>query len=335
MKEIINYTDCEEKLEEIKFSNIRVAMEGRGRFLYDSVFIDLNGGCNFRCGGCFKGMNVNQPRDRLTYDEVIDITDFAQKRGARAVVYAGVGEPMLDKDFWKLIGHAYDVGMGTVLFTNGTNVTGDGAKILYEKSVSVIIKINTLDKSKQDALVGNIEGAHKDMWRGLHNLLAAGFRSPRLAVDSYISKKNAGDLPELLRFCRKSDIIPHFESFITKGQDLDNIIGYPLSQEEFDNLFIRFSKIDKDEFGILTRVRDGARVYGLNPCIKNYTAFSVRVNGDVALCVSDNFIIGNIRKQTLEDILNPNNELIRDAYKTVCRCSKVTSCEVEKRCHGT
>ena len=120
---------------------------------------------------------------------------------------------------------------------------------------------------------------------------------------------------------------PYFESFITTEQHPDNLIGHLLSQDQFDESFISLSQIDNNEFGVKNEVRGGARVYGHGQCIKNYTMFSVRVNGDVALCVSDDHIIGNIRKKTLDKILNSNNKLIRDVYKIGCKCSQVTSCK--------
>lgn len=58
--------------------------------------------------------------------------------------------------------------------------------------------------------------------------------------------------------------------------------------------------------------------------------FSVRVNGDVALCVSDNEIIGNIRKNSLEKILITKNKKILDRYKFGCNCSMTISEKVEK-----
>lgn len=332
-RNIASYTDSEEFLDEIMCNNIRVINNGRGKFLYSSVFIDLNGGCNFRCSGCFKGMDVRQPKDGLKYDEVIAIINFAKEREARSVVYASLGEPTLDENFWKFLEYTRKKDMATVLFTNGTNITNARARLLYEKNASVIIKINTLNSDKQNVLVGGIKGAYEMIWRGLNNLLNAGFRAPRLAIDSYISRQNVQDLPELLRYCRRHDIIPYFESFITNGQNVFS--DHVLSQEEFDRLFVAFSKIDRDEFNLKTTLTGGMRTYNNRPCTKYFTMFSVRVNGDVALCVSDGTIIGNIRKQALADILSPDSELIRNAYGSECRCSAVTSNEIENMLNQT
>ncbi len=340
-KDKIPFYSNEVFLEKIKRHNFDVAKRGKGKFKYNAVFIDLNivrempNGrkigiiCNFRCPGCFKNLEQKcNPTDRLNFEEIKYIINFAKKRGAKAIVYAGLGEPMMDQDFWNLLDYTYKKGIWTILFTNGTFITKENAKILYKKKVIVIIKINTLDRKKQDLMVG-VKGANKRIMKGLNHLLNLDFRTPRLVIESFMLKENAEDLKDLLRFCRKHKITPYFESFVTKTtrkKDYENRI---LSQKELDQLFLELQRIDKKEFGINTKIIKDMRVYGQNPCLKYWTMFSVRNNGDVALCVSDNEIIGNMRKQLLEKILIPRNRKILKRYKTGCNCSLKTSKKVE------
>lgn len=89
-----------------------------------------------------------------------------------------------------------------------------------------------------------------------------------MCIDSYISKENADDLKDVLRFCRKNNIIPYFESFITKGFNEKDYKNKILTQGELDNFFLDLQKIDEEEFSIKTELKKGMRVYGQNPCIK-------------------------------------------------------------------
>ena len=238
---------------------------------------------------------------------------------------------MLDQNFWNALDFAHKQGLWTIVFTNGTLITKDNAKILFKKKAIVIAKLNTLNQEKQDLMVGGIKDAGKKMLKGIKHLLEAGFKTPRLCIDSYISKENAEDLKDVLKFCRKNNIIPYFESFITKGLDKNDYKNRILTQDELDNLFLDLQKIDKEEFGRKTELKKGMRVYGQNPCIKYWTMFSVRANGNVALCVSDNEIIGNIRKNPLKKILVANNKKILDRYKFGCNCSITVSDKVEAK----
>lgn len=329
-------------LDKIKQANSITALKGRGRFKYNAVFIDLNAvrcvrnkkialTCNFRCPGCFKYLEQQaHATDRLNIKEIKNIIDFAKSRGVKAVVYAGLGEPMMDQDFWHALDYAYKQKMWTVLFTNGTFISKSNAKILFKKKMICIIKRNTLNDEKQDLMVGNIKGASKRMREGLEYLISTGFKSPRLVIDSVITNNNFEDLKDLLRFCRKNKIIPYFEAFITKTVEEKDYKNLILTQDKFDKLFLELQKIDKEEFGINTKLTKGMRVYGQNPCIKYWTMFSVRNNDDVALCVSDSKIIGNIRKQSFEKILTPKNKKIVTHYKLGCNCSMTTSKMVEK-----
>lgn len=339
---IPNYSN-EDFLEKVRKHNLKVAKTGKGKFHYNAVFIDLNAVkelpsgekigicCNFNCPGCFK---TSEKRycltDRLNLDKIKEIMKFAKERGAKAVVYAGLGEPMLDQDFWKALDFAHEQNLWTIVFTNGTLITKDNAKILFKKKTVVIAKLNTLNQDKQDSMVGGIKDAGKKMLKGIKHLLNAGFKAPRLCIDSYISKENSEDLKDVLRFCRKNNIFPYFESFITKGLDEKNYKNKILAQDELDKLFISLQKIDEEEFGVKTELKRGMRVYGQNPCLKYWTMFSVRANGDVALCVSDNEIIGNIKKNPLEKILVANNKKILNRYKFSCNCSITVSEKVEK-----
>ena len=336
--EIPSYTNNRELLNRIMENNKRTAKTGKGRILFNSVFIDLNSvvelpnkqkvwnGCNFRCPGCFKLTDRQENLDRLTFPEMQNIVDFAKERGAVSITIAGAGEPLLDQDFWKAMEYVNKKGLTLNVFTNGTMIDEERANKLFKSKANIIVKRNTLDEIKQDYLVGNIKGASKKIEEGLNKLLKAGFKAPRLAIDSYISKQNQGDLPDLLRYCRKNQIMPYFEAFITVGQEEVRYSDRILSQKEFNALFKKLQKIDEKEFGIKIKVFSGARVYGQLPCIKNYTMFSARTNGNIAPCVSSNYTIGNMRKQTLEEIFNPReNKRLKEAYLTPCNCSMKTT----------
>lgn len=333
---IPNYTDNYERLKKLKAENFKRVISAEGELKFNGVFIDLIRLCNFRCHGCFSHMDRDitpeKPlRERLSFYEIKDVIDFAHERGAKVVVTAGAGEPLMDMDFWDVLDYTRGKGMKTVVFTNATLVTEEVAKKLYEKDASVIVKRNTFDDERQDRLVGNIRGASQNMQRGLDNLLKVGFRAPRFALDSFMLRQNREDLEDVLRYCRDNDIIPYFESFILLNQD-EAVLKDTLTQEEFDQFLSQLQKIDKEEYGIDTDIPQGIRVYGQKPCVKGYTMFSVRTNGDVAMCVQSRHILGNIKRQDLADIFDvKSNPKLREAYEnpTCNECCVKTSLKIE------
>lgn len=279
------------KEKDIGDKNRRIIQNKKGKMEFTSAFIDLNGGCNLKCEGCFKHMDKEQPKERLNLGQIKGVIDFAKERGAKSIVFAGLGEPLMDKDFLNALDYIKENNLQSITFTNATLIKDKStAKNLLEAG-PVIAKRNTLDDNLQDKLVG-VKDASKLMKHGLDNLLAAkkeleekGQKST-LGMDSYVVKDNAEDLVDLLRYCRKNDILPYFEAFIELGQLDKTVQKLALSQKELTDLFLKLQKIDKEEFGVNTSVVSGQRVYGQPICEKGSHMFSVRVDGKVYPCVS-------------------------------------------------
>lgn len=148
-----------------------------------------------------------------------------------------------------------------------------------------------------------------------------------LAIDSYITKENYLDLPDLLRFCRKNKITPYFEAFIELGQPKKNIKKLALSEKELAQLFLKLQKIDKDEFGVKTQIHSWSRNYGMDVCKKATHMFSVREDGNICMCVCSLRKVGNIKDQenpykSLEKVFDVNNKWLLN-YFMCDKCSKL------------
>lgn len=170
---------------------------------------------------------------------------------------------------------------------------------------------------------------------GLNVLLEAGYKEPRIGIDTYIIKSNYNDIPNLLRFCRQNKILPYFESFLlpnfSKRKELEHEI---ISDKEITKLFDKLKEIDEKEFGIKTKLHEGQRIYcssfnqefespicdinGIKTCSRPFSVFSVVNNGDVRFCVVHYKTIGNIKEKSLEEILSVNNPKLREVFHKPC-----------------
>ena len=114
------------------------------------------------------------------------------------------------------------------------------------------------------------------------------------------------------------------ETFITIGQKPTGPLLIP-SQDEINNLFLELARIDEEEYGIVTFLKKGSRIYGGEPCLKAKAGFAVRINGDVLECVSGRYVFGNIKETSLESIFALQNSRISGFYTSMectgCRCS--------------
>lgn len=323
-------------IEEVSHFNLGVARTRRGAFRYTGAFIDLNATrttasgkkigltCDLKCPWCYNDVPHNRPTESLTLEQIERIVEFVKSRGGKVIVHAGFGEPLMDRVFWPCLENSSKEGFSTVVYTNGSFVTAEAARLLYEQNATVVIKRTSLDPRKQDEMVGSVKGYSDRMWRGFEHLLRAGFAAPRLAVDSLICSENLDEIPEILRFCRDRDIIPYFETFITTSPAFEDSGYEPPSVAVIDALFLELQEIDRAEYGRETRLVPGMRVYGVNPCRKYLSMFNVRCNGDVALAPHTP-ALGNIERQDLGRILVPENDEIRRHLLQGCQCSSVTS----------
>ena len=297
------------------------------------IYLAAGPDCNFNCRGCFLHTPGAQNGLRLTLEEMRAAVDFARSRGGEVVVFAGKGEPVMDPSLPLILEHITEIGMRSVVFTNGTLITKKWSELLLTAG-SVIAKRNSMNPVVQNDLAG-VDGADAVMWQGVNHLLAArdrltqrGVRVGDVGFDSYISRKNANDLPEVLRFCRRNAIIPYFEAFIELGQNPEMVSHMALSQAELTQLFLTLQKIDIDEFEIETKLVSGMRTYGQPPCDKWGHMVSVTAEGRVQACICGfEATYGSIHensglsvKENLDLVVNAANPAV--AEKMRCsRCS--------------
>lgn len=86
--------------------------------IYPNQFhIELTRKCNLMCLHCFASASAHQSSE-LSYEEVVSIYEKMSKLG---MIYANLsgGEPLLNKDFFKIVKYAVEQPFDTCLLTNG------------------------------------------------------------------------------------------------------------------------------------------------------------------------------------------------------------------------
>lgn len=124
------------------------------------LVVHVTDACTFSCAMC---MNADTPVewpaegrhqpgpsfDTATFDELLDSWPTA-----RAVCFAGVGEPLLNPDVRAMVARAHAVGLHTEIITNGTELESN-AEWLSDGSVdSVSISINAWDGTSAEKHCG-------------------------------------------------------------------------------------------------------------------------------------------------------------------------------------
>lgn len=104
----------------------------------------------------------------------------AKDLGVRSVVFTGGGEPLLNKErFFKLVKLTRRLELVPVVFTNGTCINEKIAHHLDHDKVTVITKLNSLNRPEITNKLSGRPWAYEKMWHGVQYLLETGLAKRR------------------------------------------------------------------------------------------------------------------------------------------------------------
>jgi MoaA/NifB/PqqE/SkfB family radical SAM enzyme len=260
------------------------------------IGIDLSRACNLKCGYCFSDAG-RADENELSLKERIGILDNAYDMGAQSLNIAGAGEPLVDKDFEPLIAHANQLGLVSVVYTNGLRIDERMADFMYSHGVTPVVKLESLDAGIHDELTG-INGSHGRVINALEHLLDAGFEPKdsvtRLGVAALYTAKNLAGLPALAEWCMEKGIRPVFDFLSPSGRIND----------DGNDLLPNF----EDALDVHAKIF-GGRPKHKKPCIVWRYGLVIGNTGEAKYCTGVNVDIGNIRNTSLQELLDLKNSL--------------------------
>jgi len=278
-----------------------------------AVTLLLSNLCNLNCLYCYR--NGGKPSlDSLNLDEWRQVLIESKNLGAKYVRIPGSGEPFLDENFYKsgsfpILEICQEIGLSMVLFTNGTFITLELAKRLYEYDICVVTKLNSFHSSTQDKL-SNTKDSAALIYRGLENLINAGFSNSnpsRLAIDTIIAKDNYDEIPNIFIYCRENNIIPYITAILHGGRTTENP-QLDIPSAKLKSLFFNLLSIDQEEYGF-TWFPSPPIVAG--QCDRLLYDIVVDCKGDVLICPGINIPIGNIKKKKIKQIIKESELLYK------------------------
>lgn len=303
--------------------------KGKPRLLV--IGLSTTDGCNYKCVYCYGPDFKDQGGSKLTLAEQCDLLDQAAALGAKTVLICGNGEPTVDPDLLGMLEKASELGMTSVVVSNGYACgddktaekfhgmsASDFTQRLYDLGASLMIKLETLDPELYDATVG-LNGAFAGFEVSLDNIYRVGFNKldtsgkglpvTRLAFSCVVSKSNFFEVPSLKDYSRahSAQFIAKFPSFLGRAEENK---GYYFSPTEDATVWLREHYVreysEKPETLTCDDVHCAAWSYGT----------VISAYGDVRLCYSadvpDDQTIGSVRDASLEELLMNREEIFFD-----------------------
>ena len=154
---------------------------------------ELTYACNLACVHCLSSSGRRDPRE-LTTDEAKAVLDELHDLQVFYVNIGG-GEPMIRRDFFELVEHSIDRGIGVKFSTNGAFVDADKARRLTAMDyLDVQISLDGTDAVINDAVRG--AGSYATAIRAMDHLRDAGFvdRNGPFKISVVVTRHNVGQL---------------------------------------------------------------------------------------------------------------------------------------------
>jgi 12,18-didecarboxysiroheme deacetylase len=183
--------------------------------------------CNLKCVHCYSHSANIEYKDELTTSEAEGMIKDLGEFGSPVLLLSG-GEPLIRPDLFSLAKTAKAAGLRVVISTNGTLISEDVAKKLFDIGLSYVgVSLDGL-KATNDKFRG-VEGAFDKALAGIRNCKKAGIK---VGLRFTINKWNVADIPGIFKLLEEEDI-PRvcFYHLVYAGRG-SNIRKEDLSHEE-------------------------------------------------------------------------------------------------------
>ena len=272
--------------------------------------------CNIDCIYCM----MNDERKAysgsgLTLEEHKKVLLDAYELGCRTMVITGLGEPFMDPNFYDpktkefpLIDIAEEIGFYTIVFTNGTFINEEIAERLFSKKVSLILKLSSLNKEIFSCL-NNVplrfedymckDGINRSIPYYLKNLFEAGFaktlenNTTRLIADVIITQMNIEEIPDIIDFCLKNNMLVCLDPLVVKSNAYDNIDKLGITEDQNRNLYNKIKNMFKEY---------DMDMYDLSKCIIHHNGIVYDLDGNIRRCLSVASNVGNVKTESLREL---------------------------------
>ena len=281
---------------------------------------EITMGCNMRCGHC--GSSCHEPLpDELTTKEALDAIDQMKRLGLKWITLSG-GEPLTRKDWPILAGHLTRCGIVPNIITNGWLLTEEMVRTAQVNGVQTI----------SISLDGNRETHDTIRKSGSFDRVVEAFRVIRRcnhisAANTTITRLNIGQLDEIKNILIGNRVdLWQIQIGLPMGnlaEKKDLVVGPEAVEQLIDYCYAtaregRIKVFPADCLGYFTgreslirQLSTGADAPVIwQGCNAGKRSFGLLHNGDVTGCTSireKDFIEGNIRVRSLEDIWNDDN----------------------------
>ena len=289
-----------------------------------AAHVKLTENCQAKCISC----NYWQTRwqDGITSDRAIALINEISALGVRFLRFTG-GEPLLRTDLFQILNKSNTSPFQNIIIqTNGLLLKKLHKEINDSPITSVAVSIDGLKETND--LIRGIRGYFDLAMEGIKLL-----RNKKLKISVTLNRISAKELSELVDIARaagaqlESNILTR-SLYFTKDADLDAMWPQRRDVQEIETVLRNKLKRPDYEVDYITRYYNKDETLEEPPCVLGYLQVFVISNGDVLTGCYPLKPVGNILKDSLENILG-SDEYARQAQAMIRRECPGCTCGVE------
>lgn len=281
----------------------------------DFLSLNLRPVCNYRCTNCLAGMsNPGNITGTLSIEETQQLTQQSRDLGVLTIEISGEGEPLMDsRRLREIIDHNNQLGIITVLFSNGSLLNREVLEYLAENNVSLAISMDYFNREDYeqdncsegsfDNVIRNINLAREIYSR--YNEEENGYQIRRLAIHSIANSRNLDQIPQIAEFCG-DDIFFSVAPIANVGDATEHPELTQFNQQRIQQITRQYSD------GNLILSDSAREQHGQHLCGTFIYGIGIRHDGEVlfdAHAYGTSGMIGNVRDIGLVELITRQREL--------------------------
>ena len=284
-----------------------------------SVYLKITTNCMLNCEFCSQYGKIVE---ELDIDLAKEVLNDLQKLGISNIYYTG-GEPLMYKKLEELLSYGYNLGFKQIMVTNGYLLSEKKIRNIMKYIISIGVSIHGTPEIHNEISKAN---CFERIITSLKKLQAEN-SNLRINVNCTAVEKNTNyeNFKFLAMLCKKNnwDLSIARLNYIGNGKKYKNI--------DINNMLNIISKLNNEGFEIKLSnciapciVNEKYR-YLSHGCGAGQSIAAIESNGDVKICASSNYILGNIKQKKFKDIWNCKENRIYRKLKWLpieCRVCK-------------
>ncbi len=305
------------------------------------VAIEVTDKCNLNCIHCRLG---SKGYKEMGFETAKKILDEIKEISKNPIIILTGGEPLLNRDIFKIAKYSNELGFITTLATNGIMLDFDTVKKLKESGVKRISI--SIDSLKYHDRIRNLDGALNMIVRNIENLKKVGLE---FQINTTVTKMNKDELEDIYNFAYKIGakelhlffLVPtgkgkeiYYESL--DGNEYEEVINWIYEKLKYGNLFIKPTCVP--HFYRLLYSREPINVKSrfvrfTRGCLAGISYCLITVDLNVQPCGYFPISAGNLRNNSFKEIWL-NSELFKKLRDYNNLRGKCGICEFKNVCGG-